>query len=334
MIPLKGQGMRRREFITMMGGSAVAWSLSARAQQSAKLWRIGYLGFGAASSWTSQVDALRSGLRDLGYIEGKNIVIEFRWAERADQTFDLATQLVRMNVDVIFAPASTQVEPARRATNTIPIVFAQHADPVGLGDVASLSRPGGNITGLSMLLTELSVKELEILRETLPNAVRIGVLWNPTTPSHPTAVKAVEAASEKLGVQLVLAPAGTVSEIQEAFSTMSRERVSGVLVLSSPLYTAQGALLAEFQMKHRLPEIFATRGNVDAGGLMSYGADIDDLYRRAAVYIDKILRGTKPADLPVEQASKYLVVINLKTAKALGLTIPPTVLARADEVIE
>jgi putative ABC transport system substrate-binding protein len=331
MIPLKGQGMRRREFITMMGGSAVAWSLSARAQQSAKLWRIGYLGFGSASS---QVDALRSGLRDLGYIEGKNIVIEFRWAERADQTFDLATQLVRMNVDVIFAPASTQVEPARRATNTIPIVFAQHADPVGLGDVASLSRPGGNITGLSMLLTELSVKELEILRETLPNAVRIGVLWNPTTPSHPTAVKAVEAASEKLGVQLVLAPAGTVSEIQEAFSTMSRERVSGVLVLSSPLYTAQGALLAEFQMKHRLPEIFATRRNVDAGGLMSYGADIDDLYRRAAVYIDKILRGTKPADLPVEQASKYLVVINLKTAKALGLTIPPTVLARADEVIE
>jgi putative ABC transport system substrate-binding protein len=334
MIPLKGQGMRRRGFITMMGGSAVAWSLAARAQQSAKSWRIGYLGFGPASSWTSQVDSLRRGLRDLGYIEGKNIVIEFRWAERADQSFDLATQLVRMNVDVIFAPASTQVEPARRATNTVPIVFAQHADPVGLGDVASLSRPGGNITGLSMLLTELSVKELEILRETLPNAVRIGVLWNPTTPSHPTAVKAVEAASEKLGVQLVLAPAGTVSEIQEAFSTMSRERVSGVLVLSSPLYTAQGALLAEFQMKHRLPEIFATRGNVDAGGLMSYGADIDDLYRRAAVYIDKILRGTKPADLPVEQASKYLVVINLKTAKALGLTIPPTVLARADEVIE
>jgi ABC-type uncharacterized transport system substrate-binding protein len=334
MIPLKGQGMRRREFITMLGGSAVAWSLAARAQQSAKLWRIGYLGFGPASSWTSQVDALRSGLRDLGYIEGKNIVIEFRWAERADQTFDFATQLVRMNVDVIFAPASTQVEPARRATDIIPIVFAQHADPVGLGDVASLSRPGANITGLSMLLTELSVKELEILRETLPNAVRIGVLWNPTTPSHPTAVRAVEAASEKLGVQLVLVPAGTVSEIQEAFSMMSRERVSGVLVLSSPLYTTQGALLAEFQMKHRLPEIFATRGNVDAGGLMSYGADIDDLYRRAAVYIDKILRGTKPADLPVEQASKYLVVINLKTAKALGLTIPPTVLARADEVIE
>ena len=326
--------MRRRDFVTLLGGAAALLSLAARAQQSAKVWRIGYLGFGPASSWTSEVEALRSGLRDLGYVEGKNISIEFRWAEQADQTLDLATQLVHMNVDVIFAPASTQVEPARRATNTIPIVFAQHADPVGLGDVASLSRPGGNITGMSMLLTELSAKELEILRETLPDVARIGVLWNPTTPSHPTAVKAVEAASERLGVQLVLASAGTVSEIQEAFATMSRERVGGVLVLSSPLYTTQGALLAEFQMKHRLPEIFANRANVEAGGLMIYGADLDDLYRRAAIYIDKIFKGTKPADLPVEQASKYLVVVNLKTAKALGVTIPPTVLARADEVIE
>jgi putative tryptophan/tyrosine transport system substrate-binding protein len=201
--------------------------------------------FGSASSWTSEIEALQSGLRDLGYIEGKNITIEYRWAERADQTFDLATQLVQMNVDVIFAPASTQVAPARRATNTIPIVFAQHADPVGLGDLTSLSRPGGNITGMSMLLTELSVKELEILKETFPNAARIGILWNPTTPSHPTALAAIKAASEKLGVQVVLAQAGTVVEIQEAFEMMSRERVSGVLVLSSPLYNAQSELLAE-----------------------------------------------------------------------------------------
>jgi putative ABC transport system substrate-binding protein len=334
MISFEAQGMRRREFITFTGGLAVEWSPAARAQQPQKMWRIGYLGFGPASSWTSEVAALQIGLRDLGYIEGKNIVIEFRWAERADQTFDLATELVHMNVDVIFAPASTQVEPARRATKTIPIVFAQHADPVGLGDVASLARPGGNITGLSMLLTELSVKELEILKETLPSAARIGVLWNPTTPSHPTAVKALEAASEKLGVQLVLASAGSVTEIREAFSTMSRERVGGVLVLSSPLYTAQSALLAELQMEHRLPEIFANRGNVDVGGLMSYGADLNDLYRRAAVYIDKILKGAKPADLPVERASKYVLVVNLKAAKALNLTIPMIVLAHADEVIE
>jgi putative ABC transport system substrate-binding protein len=298
------------------------------------MWRIGYLGFGSASSWTSEIEALRSGLRDLGYIEGKNVSIEYRWAQQADQTFDLATELVQMNVDVIFAPASTQVEPARRATNRIPIVFAQHADPVGLGDVASLSRPGGNITGMSMLLTELSVKELEILSETFPNAARIGVLWNPTTPSHPTAVRAIVAASEKLGVRVVLAPAGSVAEIQEAFAMMSREQVSGVLVLSSPLYNTHGELLAEYQMKHRLPEIFANKGNVNAGGLISYGADLDDLYRRAAAYIDKIFKGAKPADLPVEQASKYLMVINLKTAKALGVTIPQNVLARADEIIE
>jgi putative tryptophan/tyrosine transport system substrate-binding protein len=326
--------MRRRDFITLLGGTAAPWSFAVRAQQSAKVLRIGYLGFGPASSWTNEVEALRSGLLDLGYVEGKNLNFEFRWAERADETYELATQLVRLNVDVIFTPASTQVEPARRATRTIPIVFAQHADPVGLGDVASLSHPGGNITGMSMLLTELSVKELEILRETFPNATRIGVLWNPTTPSHPTAISAVKAASEKLGIPLVLAAAGTVSEIQEAFSTMSKEGVGGVLVLSSPLYNSQAALLAELQMEHRLPEIFANRANVEAGGLMSYGADIDDLYRRAAAYIDKIFRGSKPADLPVEQASKYLVVINLKTAEALGLTIPPTVLARADKVIE
>jgi putative ABC transport system substrate-binding protein len=325
--------MRRRNFVMLLGGAAVL-SLRARAQQSPKMWRIGYLGFGSASSWTSEIEALRSGLRDLGYIEGKNISIEYRWAQQADQTFDLATELVQMNVDVIFAPASTQVEPARRATNRIPIVFAQHADPVGLGDVASLSRPGGNITGMSMLLTELSVKELEILSETFPNAARIGVLWNPTTPSHPTAVRAIVAASEKLGVRVVLAPAGSVAEIQEAFAMMSREQVSGVLVLSSPLYNTHGELLAEYQMKHRLPEIFANKGNVNAGGLISYGADLDDLYRRAAAYIDKIFKGAKPADLPVEQASKYLMVINLKTAKALGVTLPQNVLARADEIIE
>jgi putative ABC transport system substrate-binding protein len=326
--------MRRRDFITLLSGAAATSPLATRAQQSQKMWRIGYLGFGPASSWTSEVEALRSGLRDLGYVEGKNIIIEFRWAERADQTPDLATQLVHMNVDVIFAPASTQVEPARKATKTIPIVFAQHADPVGLGDVASLSRPGGNITGLSMLLTELCAKELEILKETVPRATRIGVLWDPTTPSHLTAIKAIEVASEKLGVELVMAPAGTITDIEGGFSTMTRGRVGGVLVVGSPLFNAQGTLLAELQVKHQLPEIFANRANVDSGGLMSYGADFNDLYRRAATYIDKILKGTKPADLPVEQASKYVLVVNLKAAKALGLTIPPTVLARADEVIE
>jgi putative tryptophan/tyrosine transport system substrate-binding protein len=326
--------MRRRDFILVLGGATALLSGAPHAQQAGKVRRIGYLGFGPASSWTSEVEALRKGLRDLGYVEGKNVIIEFRWAERTDQTFDLANELIRMNVDVIFAPASTQVEPARRATNAIPIVFAQHADPVGLGDVASLSHPGGNITGMSMLLTEIAVKELEILKEAIPEATQVGVLWNPTTPSHPTAVRAVEAASEKLGVQLVLAPAGAAPELHDAFATIAREHVNGVLVLSSPLYNAQGATLAELQMRYRLPAIFANGATVADGGLMSYGADLDDLYRRAAAYIDKIFKGERPADLPVEQASKYRMVINLKTAKALGISLPATVLARADEVIE
>ncbi len=326
--------VERRRFFILVGGASLTLPALAHAQKPIKVWRLGYLGFGAASNWVDEIEALRGGLRDLGYVEGKNLKIEFRWAERADQTFELAKQLVEMNVDAIFAPASTQVEPARRATSTIPIVFAQHADPVGLGHIASLSRPGGNITGMSMLLTELSVKELEILKETMPQAVRIGVLWNPSTPSHPTAVKAVKSAANALGLQLILASAESVPEIGKAFFAIAQEGGSGVLVLSSPLYTAQAVLLAELQTKHRLPAMFANRANVDAGGLASYGADLADLYRRSASYIAKIFKGTPPTDLPVEQAAKYFMVFNLKTAKVLGITIPPTVLARADEVLE
>ncbi|MDA9438792.1 hypothetical protein XH98_06595 [Bradyrhizobium sp. CCBAU 51745] len=326
--------MERRHFVTLVGGAALIWPARSLGQQSARVWKIGYLGFGEASSWTSEVEAFRAGLRELGYVEGRNLKIDFQWAERVDQTFDLAKQLVDRKVDVIFAPASTQVGPARRATATIPIVFAQHADPVGLGDVTSLSRPGGNITGMSMLLTEVSVKELEILKEILPGATRVGLLWNPTTPSHPTAVRTVEGAAHTLGVELVPVSASTVSEVQDGFLTMARDQCSGVLVLSSPLYTVQAELVAELQMRHRLPAMFANRANVKAGGLVSYGADLDDLYRRAAFYIDKIFRGATPADLPVEQASKYFMVLNLKTARALGLNVSPTLLTRADEVIE
>jgi putative tryptophan/tyrosine transport system substrate-binding protein len=325
--------VRRREFIGLLG-CAAGWPLTARAQQPPKVARIGFLGFGPASAWARRVEALRAGLRDLGYVEGKNLGIEFRWAESAEQLPELAAELVRMNVDVIFAPASTFVEPARQATKTIPIVFATHADPVGIGHVASLARPGGNITGLSMLLTELAAKELEILHEVVPRATRIGVLWNPTTPSHPPAVKAVAAAGEKLGVVLHMMPVRTVEDFEGIFATMTQERVGGFLVIASPLTTARRATLAELALKHRLPGMFGTKENVEAGGLMSYGADLNDLWHRAAIYIDKILKGTRPADLPVEQASKYELVINLKTAKALGLDIPPALLVRADEVIE
>jgi putative ABC transport system substrate-binding protein len=321
----------RREFITLLGGAAAAWPLAARAQQHARFPRIGFLGLAPEFSG---VEALRAGLRDLGYIEGTNIAIEWRWAEKVDQLPGLAADLARMNVNVIVAPSSTFVEAALRATKSIPIVFTVHADPVGLGHVASLARPGGNITGLSMLLTELAAKELEMLKEAVPSATRIGVLWNPTTPSHQPALKSIEAAGEKLRVELRMVAARTLDDFEVAFSTMTRESVDAFLVVASPLFVAQQALLARLALRHQLPGMFPFRENVEAGGLMSYGADRDDLYRRAAAYIDKILKGAKPADLPVEQASKYQLVINLRTAKALGLTIPPTLLARADEVIE
>ena len=325
--------MKRREFMTLLGGAAVAWPLAVRAQQPA-IARIGFLGPAPASTYSPRVEALQAGLRDLGYVEGKNIVIEFRWAEKVEQLPELAAELVRMNVDVIFASSSTFVEPARQATKTIPIVFALHADPVGVGHVASLARPGGNITGLSMLLTDLVAKELEIFKEAVPQATRIGILWNPTTPSHRPALQAVEAAGQKLGVQLLMVPARTIEDFVGAFATMTRERVGGFLVVAAPLTASQRAPLADLALKHRLPGMFGTRENVEAGGLMSYGADLNDLCRRAALYVDKILKGVKPAELPVEQASKYELVINLKTAKALGLDMPPSLLARADEVIE
>jgi putative tryptophan/tyrosine transport system substrate-binding protein len=290
--------------------------------------------FGAAAVSGSRVEVLGAALRELGYVEGKNIVMETMWAETVDELPGLAAELVRRNVNVIFAPSSTEVEPARQATHTIPIVFSFHADPVGVGHVASLPRPGGNITGLTMLLTDLSAKELEILKDAVPQAERIGVLWNPTTPSHAPALKAIEAGAEKLGVKLRIVPARTRDDFPAAFAAIVDERADALLVVSSPLARVERNFLAELELKHRLPAIFGSRWNVEAGGLMSYAADLDDLTRRAATYIDKILKGAKPADLPVEQASKYQLVINLKTAKALGLDVPVSVLARADEVIE
>ena len=326
--------MRRREFISLLGGAAVAWPIAARAQQPAKVPHIGFLDLGPASARASRVEALRGGLRQLGYIEGRNLIFEFRWADSIEHVPKLAAELVDMKVDIIVGTSSTMVEAARQATNSIPIVFFAHADPVGVGHVASLARPGGNMTGLSMLLTEMVAKELEILKELVPDATRLGVLWNPRTPSHTVAVKAVEAAGERLGVQLHLVPLVTVEDIERAFASLVGEKVGGFLDVISPLTFSQRARLAEAALKHRLPGMFGSKENVAAGGLMSYSADVADLARRAAVYIDKILRGAKAADLPVEQASKYQLFINLKTAKALGLTIPPTLLARADEVIE
>ena len=325
--------MRRREFITLFGGAAAGWPLATHGQQPATP-VVGFLQIGPAAAWAHRVEALRAGLRQLGYVEGKNLILEFRWAETVDQLPKLAAELVRMNVDVIFAPASTETEAARQATKTIPIVFANHADPIGVGHVASLARPGGNITGLSVLLTDLVAKQLEILKEAVPQATRISVLFSFTAPSHRPALQALETAGQTLGVQLQLVPVRTVEDFDGAFAMMAREHVGGCLVVAAPILFSHRARVAELALKHLLPATFGGREYVEAGGFMAYSGDLNDLVRRAAAYIDKILKGAKPADLPVEQASKYELVINLKAAKALGLEVSPMLLGRADEVIE
>ena len=327
--------MDRRRFLTVAAGTLTApLGAAARAQQPSKVHRVGCLYYGSPTEAERRIRALQKGLRDYGYIEGKSLILELRWAETVEQLADLALELVRLNVDVIFANSSTEVEATRRATKTIPIVFANHADPVAVGHVSSLARPGGNVTGLSVLLTEIVAKQLEIMKQLLPHMKRIGVLAVVTAPSTRPAMQAAEAAAHRLALHVLPVPVRTSSGFEEAFTMMARERVRGFLALQTPLIRSQRTLIADLSLKHRLAGMFGTRENVEAGGLMMYFADNVDLTRRAAAYIDKILKGAKPADLPVEQASKYELIINLKTAKALGLTIPPSLLARADQVIE
>jgi putative tryptophan/tyrosine transport system substrate-binding protein len=231
--------MRRREFVTLLGGAAAAWPLTGRAQQQAKIWRIGFLGFGTPVSWENRVEAFRAGLRDLGYVEGKNIAIEFRWTESIEQLPELADELVRMKVDLTFATSSTEVEAARRATNAIPIVFATHADPVGLGHVASLSHPGGNITGLTVVQSDLTSKALQILKEVMPEARRFAALFSPTAPSYRPTLEAARTAGEKLGVEIHPIPVQIVEDFDRAFATMAREHVDGIFVFASSLTRTQ-----------------------------------------------------------------------------------------------
>jgi len=279
--------------------------------------------------------AFRSGLRERGWIEGKNIQIEFRSAEgNTGRLPELAADLVRLKVDLIVARSSLFVQPAKEATSSIPIVFVVHADPVRTGHVASLARPGGNITGLANLNTDLAPKELELLSSAVPVAKRIAVLWNPDTPSHTPTLKAVEEAGRTLRVQVQPVGARTAAELEGAFTAMARARAQALLVLGSPIFFTVRQRVAELAIAHKLPTMLDSSPYVEAGGLMSYSPNYDDLYRRGAIYVDKIPRGSKPADLPVEQATRFELIINLKTAKALGLTIPQSVLARADQIIE
>jgi len=326
----------RRAFLGSLAG-LIAAPLAAETQQSGKLYQIGILGQNAADSEeTRQWRAFRQVLRERGWNEGQNIRIEYRWVEGGDapRLQKLADDLVRLRPDLIVTRGSFFTGALKAATSSIPIVALAHADPVGTGHVASLARPGGNVTGVALFQTELGPKGLQLLRTVVPAAARIAVLWHPGTPSVVPGLKALEEPARLLRVQLQGIAARTAEELEGAFSTMTRDGARAVLVFGTPPFFAARQRLAELAIAHRLPTLFQGRPYVEAGGLMSYFPNHEDVWRHGAVYVDKILRGANPADLPVEQAQKFELVINLKTAKALGLTIPQSLLQRADHVIE
>jgi len=310
----------------------VSFQFGEAQQASGKIPRIGYLagGLGAAT----RTETFKQGLRDLGYVEGKNIIIEYRNAEgKIERYSDLVADLVGLKVDVIFTSSTPGALAAKNATKTIPIVFTNVGDPVANGLVASLARPGGNITGLSTLAPELSGKGLELLKETIPKLSRVAVVWNPDNPGKTSSFKETEVAARALRLQLQSLEVRGPKDVEPAFQAARKERAGALIVLRDVVVSSQIRRILELALKNQMPAIYGDRGFVDAGGLMSYGPNIDDLFRRAATYVDKILKGTKPADLPIERPSKFELVINLKTAKQIGLTIPPNVLARADKVL-
>ena len=319
-----------KEIILLLMPLLLAPCSAVEAQQPTQIPRIGYLSGGG-----TRIDAFRQGLRELGYVEGKNIIIEWRSAEgKLDHLPALAAELVRLKVDVIVTGGGRATRTAKEATNTIPIVMAQVPDPVGDGFVASLARPGGNITGLSALGPELSGKRLELLKETVPKLSRVAVLGTSTTPGNAQQLREVELAAEALKVKLQFLDVLDPKDIETAFRAASKGHAEGVLVLSASVFVSRRTQVLDLAQKSRLPAIYYRPEFVEAGGLMSYGVNDTDLYRRAATYVDKILKGAKPADLPVEQPTKFEFIINLKAAKQIGLTIPPNVLARADKVIK
>jgi putative ABC transport system substrate-binding protein len=325
----------RREFVGALAVALLAVPRAAQGQTPAKVPRIGFLSVLSLTDNPHDLEAFQQGLRELGYVEGQNIAIEYRFAEgRPERLPALAAELVRLKVDVIVTAAPAAPEAAQRATNTIPIVFAVVGDPVAVGLVASVARPGGNITGLSSMAPEVVGKQLELLKEVAPKISRMAVLQNPSNQAHPPTLRQAEGAARALGVQLHIVQAGSPAEIEAAFATMSSQRAGGVLVLRDSFFLAQRAQIAALAAKDRLPSVYGLKEQAEAGGLMAYGASTPPMYRRAATYVDKILKGAKPADLPVEQPTKFELVINLKTAKALGLTIPQSLLQRADEVIQ
>jgi ABC-type uncharacterized transport system substrate-binding protein len=329
--------MRRREFITLLGaGVAVAWPLAARAQRAGKRYTIGLFNAGTmpaqtAPAWIGFFDALR----ELGWVEGKNVTFEHRYADnRLERLPELAAELVRLNVDVIFGIGTLAPLAAKQATSTIPIVMGAAGDPVGSGLVASLARPGGNVTGMSLMAPDLGGKRLELLKELLPRLALVAVLWNAANPYSANVFKETQAAGRVLGVQIQSLGVRNPEDLDGAFEAARQQHPDALISVEDPFTATYRKRITDFAIASRLPSLYGLREDVDAGGLISYGANLAHLWRRAAGYVDKILKGAKPADLPVEQPTTFELVINMKTARALGLEIPPTIVARADDVIE
>jgi putative tryptophan/tyrosine transport system substrate-binding protein len=327
--------MNRKVTSLALGAMLLALSVPGQAQQPKKVPRIGYLSVLSLSAMADRTEAFRQGLRELGYVETKYIVIEWRYGEeKPERVSDLAAELLRLKVDVIVTGGNAATQAAKKAANTIPIVMMQASDPVASGFVASLARPGGNITGLSTLAPELSGKRLELLKEIVPKLSRVAVLGTSTSPGNGQELREVELAAGALGLKLKYLDVLSFRDIETAFRAASKEQVDAVLMMSGAVGSSQRKEIAELAVKRRFPVMYESARSVEAGGLVSYGVHLPDLDRRVATYVDKILKGAKPADLPVEQPTKFEFVINLKAAKQIGLTIPPNVLARADKVIK
>ena len=327
--------MRRREFITLLGGAAAAWPFAVRAQQSRRMRTIGFLGNSTAALEENLITPFRDGLRALGYVEGRDVLIEYRWAEgNYDRLPALVRELLALNVDVIVTAGTPATFAVKQATTSVPLVMVAVGDPVDTGIVPSLAHPGGNITGLSSIAPELEGKRLELLKEVVPALARLAVFWNPQNSFHIAALERARIAASALNVQVQALAVSTHEQLDAAFAAIEKERPDALLVLADRVFLHNRAAMMEFAAKHRLPSINAYRELVEAGGLMSYGPSYEDMHRRAAAYVDKIFKGARAGDLPVEQPSKFTLMVNLKAAKALGVTIPATLLARADEVIE
>ena len=324
--------MKRRGFITLLGGAA-AWPLAARAQP--KLPRVGFMGNSTATLEANLVGAFRDGLRELGYEEGRNIIIEYRWADGKYERFPaLVAELIAAKVDVIVTAGTPAALAVKKATTTVPLVMVAVGDPVGTGLVPSLARPGGNLTGLSSIAPDLEGKRLELLREVVPTLSHVAVFFNLLNPFHVVSMRNAHTAAEAMGIKLQQHDIRKSEDLDDAFATIRKERPDGLLILADRVFLHNRQRMMDFTEEQRLPNINAYTELVEAGGLMSYGPSYEDMHKRAAIYVDKIIKGVKPADLPIEQPSKFTFVINLKVAKALGLTVPSSLLTLADKVIE